>query len=63
MKISNTEDGTITVNGLTFLQFMNAFRGKYILNSNGNRVHKYLLYWSGVSIERIKEKFTLVDRK
>lgn len=62
MKISNTEDGTITVNGLTYLQFANEFKGYFILNKSQRIVPKYILFWQGIHPEKIKEKFTLVNR-
>jgi hypothetical protein len=63
MKITIDAEGTIRVNDLTFLQFMNEFKGKIILNKANREVPKYLLYWNGVSPIKIKETFTLVNRK
>lgn len=59
---SINENGDITINGLTFLQFANEFKGFYILNKNGFRVFKYVLFWSGANPTKIKEKFTLIRR-
>jgi hypothetical protein len=62
-RITTDEQGNIRVNDLTFLQFMNEFKGKIILNKRNVEVPKYLLYWNGVSPKKIKETFTLVNRK
>jgi len=63
MKITIDEEGTRRINDLSFLQFMNEFKGKIILNKRNVEVPKYLLYWNGVSPIKIKETFTLVNRK
>jgi hypothetical protein len=54
---------TKTINGLTFLQFTNEFKCKYIVDKNGFEVPKFLVYWSGLSYSQIKERFNLIDRK
>jgi hypothetical protein len=63
MKITIDAEGTRRINGLTFLNFMSEFKGKIILNKANREVPKYLLYWNGVSPIKIKETFTLVNRK
>lgn len=63
MRVSTDSEGVIRVNNLTFLEFMDFFRGKIILNKRGNPIPKYLLFWSGGSPEKIKENFTLINRK
>lgn len=63
MRISTDAEGIIRVNNLTFLEFMNNFRGKIILNKRGNEVPKFILFWAGASPEKIKDTFTLVNRK
>jgi hypothetical protein len=54
---------TKTINRLTFLQFTNELKGKYIVDKNGFEVPKFLVYWSGLSYSQIKERFNLIDRK
>lgn len=63
MRISTDADGIIRVNGLTFLEFMNFFRGKKIINKRGFEVPKYELFWQGAHPEKVKEKFEIVDRE
>ena len=62
-RISTDAEGIIRVNNLTFLEFMNEFRGKIILNKANKEVPKYLLFWNGASPEKIKDTFSLVNRK
>ena len=62
-RITTDAKGTIRVNDLTFLEFINHFKGKIILNKRNVEVPKYLLYWNGVTPKKIKETFTLVNRK
>ena len=62
-RITTDEQGTIRVNDLTFLQFMNEFKGKRILNKRNVEVPKFILFWAGASPIKIKETFTLVNRK
>jgi hypothetical protein len=54
---------TKRINNLTFLEFMDEFKGKIILNQYGKEVFKYELFYSKISIHEIKEKFNLVNRK
>jgi hypothetical protein len=54
---------TKTINGLTFLQFIDELKGKRILNHYGKEVPKFLLFWSGKSTQIIKENYNLIDRK
>ena len=52
----------IRINGYSFLDFMNVFRGKIIINKYGNEVPKFVLFWSRKSIKEIKENYKLIDR-
>jgi hypothetical protein len=63
MKITIDEEGTRRINGLTFLNFMSEFEGKIILNKRNVEVPKFILFWAGASPIKIKETFTLVNRK
>jgi hypothetical protein len=63
MKIETNSEGTISINGLTFLNFMSEFKGKIILNKRNVEVPKFILFWAGASPIKIKETFTLVNRK
>ena len=51
------------INGLTFLDFMNEFRGKRIFNRHEQEVPKFVLFYSKLSIREIKERFNLVSRE
>lgn len=51
------------INRLTFLDFMNEFRGKRIFNKYEQEVPKFVLYWSGKTVSKIKDSHTLIDRK
>lgn len=61
-KISKDANGTTTVNGITFLDFMNIFRGKLIIDKNEREVPKFILFWKGLSPIEIKNTHTLIDR-
>jgi hypothetical protein len=63
MKITIDEEGTRRINDLSFLQFMDEFKGKIILNKRNIEVPKFILFWAGASPIKIKETFTLVNRK
>jgi hypothetical protein len=63
MKITIDEEGTRRINDLSFLQFMDCFKGKRILNKRNVEVPKFILFWAGASPIKIKETFTLVNRK
>jgi hypothetical protein len=54
---------TKTINGLTFLQFIEELKGKIILNHYGKEVFKYELFWRRLTPSQVKEKFNLVNRK
>ena len=56
-------DQTKTINGLTFLQFIEELKGKIILNHYGKEVFKYELFWKRLTPNQVKEKFNLVNRK
>lgn len=63
IRVSTDSEGVIRVNNLTFLEFMNEFRGKIILNKANKEVPKYILFWNGIDPIKIKDTFTLVNRK
>lgn len=50
------------INGLTFLEFMQEFKGKRIFNRHDKEVPKFVLFWSGKTVQRIKDTHTLIDR-
>ena len=54
---------TKTINGLTFLQFIEEFKGKIILNHYGKEIPKYILFWKRLTPSQVKEKYNLVNRK
>ena len=51
------------INGLTFMEFMQEFKGKRIFNHYGKEVPKFYLFWSGKKVHQIKLSYTLIDRK
>lgn len=51
------------INGLTFLDFMKEFQGKRIFNRHEQEVPKFVLFWSGKTISKIKDTHNLIDRK
>ncbi len=53
----------IRINGYSFLDFINVFRGKRIIDKNGHEVPKFVLFWSKKSIKEIKENYKFVDRE
>ena len=57
------EQKTITINGLTFIEFISSLRGKRVINKNGQEVPKFILFWSRKTITDILEKYTLIDRE
>jgi hypothetical protein len=61
MKISRNEEGSITVNGQSFLAFAAKFRGKKFINGNGFHVYKYEVFWRGLSESKIKKEYIIVD--
>ncbi len=51
------------INNLTFMEFMQEFKGKRIINHYGKEVPKFLLFWSGKTVSKIKDTHVLIDRK
>ena len=51
------------INGLTFLDFMKEFQGKIIINKHEQVIPKFVLFWSGKTVSKIKSSHTLIDRK
>ena len=52
----------IKINGITFLEFCNIFRGLKILDKNDKEVPKYILFWKRLKVIHIKENYKLIDR-
>jgi hypothetical protein len=61
MIISRNETGSITVNGLSFLEFTIKYRGKKFINKNGLQVFKYQIFWTGLTENQIKMKYVITD--
>ena len=62
--IKTIDNGILRINGLSFLEFSNAFRGYVITNKkSGFVIPKFLLFWNGISISEVKNKFDLRPRK
>ena len=54
---------TKTINGLTFLQFIEELKGKRILNQYGKEIPKYILFWKRLTPNQVKENYNLISRK
>lgn len=61
MIVSKNQNGSITVNGLSFLEFTKKYSGKKFLNKNGKEVFKYQIFWNGLSENQIKMKYVIID--
>lgn len=57
------EQQPIRINGITFLEFMDKFRGKRIIDKYDKEVPKFVLFWSRKSITHILENYNLIDRE
>lgn len=58
------DNGILRINGLSFMDFSNSFRGYLILSKRTGRIiPKFLLYWSGISVAEVKNRFSLEHRK
>ena len=61
MIVSKNQSGSITVNGLSFLEFTKKYSGKKFLNNKGMQVFKYQIFWNGLSENKIKMKYEIID--
>jgi hypothetical protein len=62
--IKTIDNGVIRINGVSFLDFCSAFRGREIVIKGTNKsVPKFLLFWRGVSVPYVKDKYDLIYRK
>jgi hypothetical protein len=60
MKIEKNQEGTYTVNGVTFYQFMSELRFTKVINKNGKEIPKYILFWTGETYESIITKYKCI---
>jgi hypothetical protein len=61
--IKTIDNGILRINGLSFMEFSNSFRGYLILSKRTGRViPKFLLYWSGLSVPEVKDSFSFEKR-
>jgi hypothetical protein len=61
--IKTIDNGVIRINGLSFLEFSNSFRGYLITNKKtGTVIPKFLLFWSGIDVSEVKIRFALLLR-
>lgn len=61
--IKTIDNGVLRINGLSFLEFSNSFRGfNVVRKTNGARVPKFLLFWSGIPVAEIKSRYDLERR-
>jgi|688.fasta_scaffold52041_9 hypothetical protein len=57
------DKGVIKINGLSFLEFSKDLMGVEIVNrQNGFTVPKFILFWRGLSITEVKNKYFLRPR-
>ena len=62
--IKTIDNGVLRINGLSFLEFSNSFRGfNVVRKTNGARIPKFLLFWSGISVSEVKNRYDLESRK
>jgi len=62
--IKTVDNGVLRINGLSFLDFSSAFRGfNVVRKTNGARVPRFLLFWSGIYVAEVKKRYDLESRK
>lgn len=62
--IKTIENGVIRINGLSFLDFCSAFRGRdIVIKGTEKTVPKFLLFWKGFSVSYVKDKYDINYRK
>lgn len=62
--IKTTENGVIKINDLSFIEFSNSFRGFFVVSKKtGQRVHRFLLFWRGLTVSEVKRIYSLEPRK
>lgn len=61
--IKTISDGVIKINDRSFMEFCSALRGNDVIDKRTNQVvPKFILFWKGFTIARIKEMY-FVERK
>ncbi len=62
--LKTVESGVIRINDLSFIEFSNCFRGYLIVGKKtGKRIPRFLLFWSGLTVSEVKNRFYLERRK
>lgn len=64
MKKTVDDNGVIRINELTFHEFSRGLAGFDIANKhNGFKVPRFILFWKGLSVAEVKNRYNLVQRK
>lgn len=62
MKKSKKQDGTILINGVSFVEFNYSLMGFKVKDKKTKSIiPRFILFWSGKKIEEIKKEYNLVD--
>lgn len=63
MKKTVDDNGVIRINELTFHEFSRGLSGFDIVNkNNGFAVSRFILFWKGLTVSEVKNKYALVQR-
>lgn len=63
MKNKVVEKGVVKINGLSFIEFSSELFGFEVENKhNGFKVPKFILFWKGISVAEVKNRYNLVKR-
>jgi hypothetical protein len=63
IKKATTTEGKILINDVSFLGFTSSLRGKIVYSKKTYKeVPKYILFWSGLSIDQIRVRFEVRNR-
>ena len=64
MKKTFDEKGRILINGISFLYFNTLLWGFNVVNEETKQtIPRFELFWKGLTIDQIKSKYKLVERK
>jgi hypothetical protein len=58
---SKNSTGAITINGISFLDFVKKYSRKKFINSNGNHIHKYQVFWLGLTDDQLRKSYDIID--
>lgn len=58
------ENDVRRINDLSYIEFSNCFRGYTIVSKKtGAIIPRFLLFWSGITVAEIKNRYSLQRRK